>query len=115
MKRQGLDGPILIRGRIGGEVHPEKRNNGIQAGAGLFPAPFLAREAKAQGIVVLKEMLHGLPEQLGFEPLPHLQEQGLVEVMGLGRLLIQKPALNGRQRHNTANQPLLRCHACVGQ
>jgi hypothetical protein len=56
--------------------------------------------------VVLQQVPDSCLQQLRIQPLPALQQQRLVEVLGLGQLLLEEPVLDRDQRYRPTHLSL---------
>ena len=98
----------LLGGGSGGEVHLEQvEGRSLGAGVLLEPGVLMPLEAQAEGIVVGEQVLEGLLQQRGLQRLTRGQEDGLVEVVGVGRIVRQQVLLHGRERHGAGDGTLL--------
>ena len=67
----------------------------------------MALEAQAEGIVVGEQVEEGLLQKRGLQRLTRGQEDGLVEVVGVSRIVRQQVLLHGRERHGARDNALL--------
>ena len=67
----------------------------------------LAGEAQPQGVVVRHDGSGACRSELGGQRRVGGEQQGLVEVVRLGRVLLEEPVLDGRQGAVAGDRPLL--------
>ncbi|CAM4166421.1 hypothetical protein COSO111634_34170 [Corallococcus soli] len=100
-------GGLLGSGR-GGEIHLEQVDGRlVRAGVLLGPGGVLRVQAQTQCIVVGHHERERLLQDGGLQRGAGGQEHGLVEVVGVGRVMRQQLELGGRERHRTGDGALL--------
>ena len=76
----------------------------------LPPAGILGEEPVTESVVVLQQPPQGLPQDRRRQGLQDVEQDALVEVAGIGEVLLEEPELDRGQRHRPAHRPLLRQH-----
>ena len=61
---------------------------------------------QAERIVVQEQVLQGLPHQSRVQGLLHFQQDRLVVVVGVSKMLLEEPPLYGRKRHHASHRTL---------
>ena len=77
----------------------------------LPPARFGRHKPQAQRIVMGQQRANRLLQVLPIQPLRHRQEKRLVPMVRLAQLLLEEPALDGRDRNRSLNHSLFRLYA----
>ena len=95
--------------RHGAQIHTATngRRRLLRARIDLLPAPLCVRVPEAQGIVVDHHLPDDLVHRAGINRSVDVQQDRLIEVVRLGELLLEEPALDRRERHRTFHEPLL--------